>query len=548
MYKQSMSSENTGYLVLARKYRSQTFAELIGQEALVQTLTNAIKTGRLHHAYVLTGIRGTGKTSTARLLAKALNCENGPSVEWAEDDAQCAAIAEGNHVDVLEFDAASHRGVDDIADLFEGVAYAPVQGRYKVYIIDEVHMLSKQAFNSLLKTLEEPPAQVKFIFATTEVNKIPVTVLSRCQRFDLKRVTAETLAQHYTNILEKEGVKADPAAINQISKAADGSVRDGLSLLDQAMALSGGAEISTALVEEMLGLADRSQAYDLFDRLMTGDVESTLEKFDQIHTLGHDPQLLLTELLELNHLITRLKVVKGLRDSQQLSELERTRGVALADKLSLENLARVYQMFLTAATEAKTADRPHEAVAMALIRITNLATLPPVQQLVDQAKKAAPVAAAQVQELPAKKPDPAPEVKSAPAPIQSDPQPENPTPKFSDWGAIIRSLKEDSPSLGAALEQQARCQSMDGQNVQVSIKKGLYDGTEMVRDLRQYLGQGWQIDIVEAEGGETLSETRQRNKQEAITEAKEDPGVKQILDMFPDAEVVEVNSNQEGVE
>lgn len=370
------------YLVLARKYRPFTFTDVIGQEALITTLTNAIKADKLHHAYVLTGIRGTGKTTTARIIAMALNCENGPAVTWEDTDPQAKAIIQGTHVDVLEFDAASHRGIDDIRDLFEGVAYAPVQGRFKVYIIDEVHMLTMPAFNALLKTLEEPPSNVKFIFATTEVHKIPVTILSRCMRFDLKRIPVATLQQHYANILKQEGIKAEDDALSLIARAADGSARDGLSLLDQAIAIAGEAPITTAAVTAMLGMADRTRLYDLLDILFSGDAAKTLEKMAEFYTNGQDGLLLVQELMERVHVLTQLKLFPQMADT--LPEIDRTRAAPIAKAIPLENLARVFQMLLHLATEAKHAERPFEAVEMGLVRICHLAALPAVADLLKE--------------------------------------------------------------------------------------------------------------------------------------------------------------------
>src|SRR5690349_15606867 len=292
-----MTDSQTIYRVLARKYRPATFAELIGQEAMVRTLTNAIATGRIAHAFILTGVRGVGKTTTARILARALNCigpdgAGGPTVSPCGLCEPCRAIAEDRHVDVMEMDAASRTGVDDIRELTDGVRYKPVSARFKIYIIDEVHMLSKNAFNALLKTLEEPPADVKFIFATTEIHKVPITVLSRCQRFSLRRVPVEMLAEHYRRIAEAEGIAIEPAALGLIARAADGSVRDGLSLLDQAIALSDGP-IAEATVRDMLGIADRGLVFDLFETVMKGDAAGALRLLDSLHQGGADPLMVL---------------------------------------------------------------------------------------------------------------------------------------------------------------------------------------------------------------------------------------------------------------
>lgn len=374
-------TEQKAYMVLARKYRPQNFQSLIGQGALVRTLQNAIEAERIHHAYVLTGIRGIGKTTTARILAMALNCEHGPATSWAEDDAQCAAIAQGRHVDVLEFDAASHTGVDDVRSLFEGVGYQPVQGRYKIYIIDEVHMLSRQAFNALLKTLEEPPAHVKFIFATTEVHKIPVTVLSRCQRFDLKRVTVADLSAHFTAICAQENIQIAAGAVELIAHSADGSVRDGLSLLDQAIALAGKAEITEEAVAQMLGQAGSGQILALLEQTLKGEAALALEAMQKFYHNGHDPLLVMQEVLKALHLLTRLKIVPNLEADASLREVERKTAVPMAKALPLDGLGRAYQMLLQGLEEAKKAPRPLEAVEMALVRVAYLAPIPALEIL-----------------------------------------------------------------------------------------------------------------------------------------------------------------------
>ncbi len=373
----------TPYRVLARKYRPASFADMIGQEALVRTLTHAIASGRIAQGYMLTGVRGVGKTTTARILARAFNCvgpdgRGDPTAMPCGACPHCLAIAEDRHIDVIEMDAASRTGVGDIRELIEGVRYAPVEARFKIYIIDEVHMLSSQAFNALLKTLEEPPAHVKFIFATTDIRKVPVTVLSRCQRFDLRRVDAETLAAHYARIAAAEGIKVAPGALAVIARAADGSVRDGLSLLDRALALGGDAgEIGEDRVRDMLGLADRSRLFDLFDLLMKGETPEALALFGELYQSGADPALLLQDLLDLTHWLTRIKLVPAAAEDPAAAEIERRRGRELAGRLSIPILTRCWQMLLKGLAEVQAAPSALQAAEMALIRITHAADMPP---------------------------------------------------------------------------------------------------------------------------------------------------------------------------
>jgi len=389
------------YRVLARKYRPRSFADVIGQDAMVRTLTNAIAAGRLAHAFMLTGVRGVGKTTTARIIARALNCvgpdgKGGPTVQPCGQCDNCIAIAEDRHVDVMEMDAASRTGVNDIRELIDGVRYRPVGARYKIYIIDEVHMLSTNAFNALLKTLEEPPEHVKFIFATTEIRKVPITVLSRCQRFDLRRVDTETLTRHFLKIAEAEGVKIAPGAVGLIARAADGSVRDGLSLLDQAIARTEG-EIGDADVRDMLGLADRVQIFDLFDGLMKGDTKGALDLLSNMYAAGADPSVVMQDLLDLTHWLTRVKLVAEVADSPGVPEAERVRGKAMAEKLSIPLLSRCWQMLLKGLSEVQSAPQALQAAEMVLIRLTHAASLPPPADLIRQLQEGAGNGAAEPQ-------------------------------------------------------------------------------------------------------------------------------------------------------
>ncbi len=407
----STSTTDRPYRVLARTYRPSLFSELIGQEALVRTLSNAIEGGRLAHAYLLTGVRGVGKTTAARLLARALNCigadgSGGPTITPCGVCEHCVAITEDRHVDVLEMDAASRTGVDDIRELIEGVRYRPVSARNKVYIIDEVHMLSKQAFNALLKTLEEPPPHVTFIFATTEVRKVPVTVVSRCQRFDLRRIDAEALVRHLEDILAKEGAAADAGALALIARAADGSVRDALSMLDQAIAHCDG-KIDEDRVRDMLGLADRVQVFDLFEAVMAGEIKTALDELARQYEAGVDPLVVLHDLLELTHWLTRVKVAPAAVDAMTVPEAERRRGGDLAKRLAMPVLARAWQMLLKGLGEARVAPNPLAAAEMVLVRLAYVADLPAPAELVKAIR-----AGGDGQDAAAR--PPAPEARSAP--------------------------------------------------------------------------------------------------------------------------------------
>ncbi len=395
------ASSGASYRVLARKYRPASFADLIGQEAMVRTISNAFESGRIPQAWILTGVRGVGKTTTARILARALNYElsdgsvKGPTINMTEPGIHDQSIMESRHVDIIEMDAASHNGVDDVRQINEAVRYSPVSARYKVYILDEVHMLSTAAFNALLKTLEEPPPHVKFVFATTEIRKVPITILSRCQRFDLRRVDATVLVKHLEGICAKENIAAEPEALGLIARAAEGSVRDALSLLDQAIAHAAGS-VRAEDIRQMLGLADRTRIIDLFEALMRGDMPRALGELRDQYDSGADPAVVLSDLAEFTHFVTRVKVVPAVADDVSLAEAERTRGRDFATKLSMRVLSRTWQMLFKGLAEVQEAGKPLAAAEMVLVRIAYAADLPTPDEVVrDIQQNGAPAPAPQ---------------------------------------------------------------------------------------------------------------------------------------------------------
>ncbi|HVG82510.1 MAG TPA: DNA polymerase III subunit gamma/tau [Methylomirabilota bacterium] len=557
------------YRVLARKYRPARFEELIGQEAMVRTLSNAIRTGRLAHAFMLTGVRGVGKTTTARIIARALNCvgpdgAGGPTVSPCGQCQHCTGIAEDRHVDVIEMDAASRTSVEDIRELIEGVRYRPVMARYKVYIVDEVHMLSRSAFNALLKTLEEPPQHVKFIFATTEIRKVPVTVLSRCQRFDLRRVEAEVLADHFTQIARKEGTEIEPAAAALIARAADGSVRDGLSLLDQAIALADG-RVSEAQVRAMLGLADRTQAFDLFEAAMRGDASAALAHFASLYAAGADPALVLQDLLELTHWVTRVKLAPSAAADPTVPEAERVRGQALAERLSMPVLARAWQMLLKGLTETQTAPHPGQSAEMVLVRLAYAADLPSPADLVRKAGTAAPSGAAPAPAPAERKPVRAAEpVASAPRPqpvgdsaagsrgtalARSAPQPQALTepaepaevlPQPDSFAAVAQLFADQREAiLHAHIRNNLHLVRFDSGRIEVRPTEHAPPNltNKMGELLTKWTGRRWVVSVSREEGAQTLSQAAAHEAERILTEAAAHPLVKAALETFPGAAI-----------
>jgi DNA polymerase-3 subunit gamma/tau len=518
------------YRVLARKYRPQTFTQLIGQDAMVQTLANGIKRERLAHAFLMTGVRGVGKTSTARLIAKALNCigpdgQGGPTIDPCGHCEPCIAIAEGRHIDVIEMDAASHTGVDDVREIIEAVRYAAVSARYKIYIIDEVHMLSRNAFNALLKTLEEPPPHVKFLFATTEADKLPVTVLSRCQRFDLRRIDAPVLAKHFAWICEEEGVSADDEALAMIAAAAEGSVRDGLSILDQAIAhadLAGDLDlegrVTVAQVQEMLGLADKSVQRRLFAAMLAGDGADLLELVAHQFALGVEPLALLRGCMELTHRTAVAQLGQGAGDA--VSAEERAAIEGWAKGLTAGQLHRLWQLLLKGFDEVRTAPDPLVAAQMALLRVMHAADMPDPGTL---AKK--------LEEL-ATRPMPA-------APAGSEPAAgANPAPP---WEALVEAVERSGQlRIGQIMRDWVRVVAVGHNQLSYSVTPGYPgDPSPDIRDgLLKATGERWQIELTRSEGLPSLRELAEAKQQAEDAAQRCNPLVEAVFAAFPSAEII----------
>ncbi len=576
------------YLVLARKYRPNDFDALIGQDAMVQTLTNAFKTGRIHHAFILTGVRGVGKTTTARILARAFNYagENGaaPSLELSRIGENCQAIIEGRHVDVIEMDAASNTGIDDIREIIDSVKYGPVSAPYKVYIIDEVHMLSKQAFNGLLKTLEEPPPYVKFIFATTEIRKVPVTILSRCQRFDLRRVAPETMLSYLESLLKKETIKFEPEALKMIVRAGEGSVRDCLSLTDQAISHGNGA-IDANSVATMLGLADRGRSIELFEAIIAGDIAKGLDLMRAAYDSGGDPLRIIADLADFTHLVTRIKVAPATLDDPALTPDERNNGKELAAKLGMRSLTRTWQILQGGFEEVAKAANPINAAEMVLVRLAYAADLPSPDELIEKLS-----ATEQVQDGASGSSSPA--VSSRPSFTGSSPSSSpravsttgTPTGATKDTAlgattgmganqafatpkAAVFSLPASAPETTAmpapqnfaalvalaaqkrdlvvkhALESDIRLISFEVGRIEIALTQQADKSivSMLCARLKQWTGQAWMVVVSSAQtSATTLRQRSDMEKKSRFAAARKDPLVQAILETFPQAKLVAV--------
>ncbi|MFZ5737136.1 MAG: DNA polymerase III subunit gamma/tau [Pseudomonadota bacterium] len=578
----SLSAPAGAYRVLARKYRPSSFDDLIGQEAVVRTVSNAFDTGRIPQAWILTGVRGVGKTTTARILARALNYElpdgsvKGPSIHMPVHGVHCKAIMESRHMDVLEMDAASHTGVDDVRQINDSVRYAPASARYKVYIIDEVHMLSTAAFNAFLKTLEEPPEHAKFVFATTEIRKVPVTVLSRCQRFDLRRVEADVLMTHLSNIAQKEGVEVEPEALGIIARAAEGSVRDSLSLFDQAIAHAAG-EVRADAVRQMLGLADRTRVIALFDALARGDIAAAFAEFRDQYETGADPVVVLSDLAEFVNFVTRVKIVPAIADNVAFGEAERLRGREFATKLSMRVLSRMWQMLLKGIAEVQGATRPAAAAEMVLVRIAYAADLPTPDEALrmlqqsgggdapaspggggssgrggaSAALASAPVlsapSAAMLRSAPTMSAAPAPTMLrggldgAARSPVSAPaPEPEPPALKVTTFPQLVALASEKRDVMTRlALEADVRLVRIEDGRLELALEPTASRSliNELGRKLEQWTGRRWTVIVSNEPGQPTLRQQSMAQQNERERAAENDPRVQEVLARFPGAKL-----------
>jgi DNA polymerase-3 subunit gamma/tau len=557
-------AKSEAYRVLARKYRPQDFTGLIGQEALVRTLRNAFATGRIAHAFMLTGVRGVGKTTTARIIARALNCigpdgtRKEPTIHPCGVCDPCVAIAESRHMDVLEMDGASNNGVEEVRQIVDSVRYAPASARYKVYIIDEVHMLSKAAFNALLKTLEEPPPHVEFIFATTEIRKVPVTILSRCQRFDLRRIETEVLVTHLERIAGQEQVEIEPAALALIARAAEGSVRDALSLLDQAIAHEEGRAIRADSVRDMLGLADRGRILDLFEKTMRGDIAAALADLSDIYNSGADPLVVMQDLLEITHFLTRLKVAPDAQGFFDGSSGEAKRAASIAAGLPISVLTRAWQMLLKGLFEVRDSVRPIAAAEMALVRLAYAADLPPTDRLVrdvlesERSTPSAPmprsVRAPQSGTVVARGSD-AVSAQALPS-AETDFSPREQVPE----APALNTLADIAALAGAKGASVLRVQIENHIHL-VRLEPGQIEfrpaaaaprtlAGDLAQKLKEWTGTRWVVTLAREGGEPTLAEQRRAAREKKLEQVAQTPMVRAVLDRFPGAEIVAVRDRE----
>jgi DNA polymerase-3 subunit gamma/tau len=551
------------YRVLARKYRPRTFDDLIGQEAMVRTISNAFTTGRIPQAWMLTGVRGVGKTTTARILARGLNYEpmegggTGPTIHMPTLGRHCESIMESRHVDVMEMDAASHTGVENIRQITDAVRYGPVQSRYKVYIIDEVHMLSTAAFNAFLKTLEEPPEHAKFVFATTEIRKVPVTILSRCQRFDLRRIETTVLQQHLARICESEDVLAEPEALSTLARAAEGSVRDSLSLLDQAVA-HGAGTVTAEAVLDMLGLADRGQVIDLFEAVMRGDVPSSFAALRAGYDAGADPAQMLSDLAAFTHMVTRFKLVPDAAKDPALTEAERVRGTAFAGALSIRALSRAWQVLVKAVPEVGASQRPLAAAEMALVRLAYAADLPTPDEALRSLREGLGGSFGNPGTTTAPNGGPAPALNAPAATRPSSPSggaalARAPAPTLAAAPAHTVALRrfEDVVALAGerrdivmkgALERDVRLVRFEDGHIEFALAEGGSRSlpNDLSRALADWTGRRWAVVLSSKPGEPTLAERKRAHEAERRSDAESHPLVRAVLASFPGAAIVDV--------
>jgi len=540
------------YRVLARKYRPIRFEDLVGQEPMVRTLANSFAAGRIHQAYILTGVRGVGKTSTARILARAFNYSlpgkiDRPSVDMPELGLHCQAIMESRHVDVIEMDAASHTGIDDVREIIENARYRPVSARTKVYIIDEVHMLSKQAFNGLLKTLEEPPEHVKFLFATTEIDKVPITVRSRCIRFDLRRIESGPMIAHLRKICAAEGVAAEPEALALIARVAEGSVRDALSLLDQAIAHSGHAGVAAAAVRDMLGLSDKGEVIVLFERVMKGEIAEALELARALHQAGADAADILIELAEFCHFVTRAKIAGAAADDPTASEIERERAREFADRLTLGVMTRAWQILLKGVEDVRDSPRPLASAEMALIRLAYASDLPAPEEALRRLSQASdgprhappltPVGGGPRGSMRLAADEPAAdEAAPSPSPLAARLR----LASFEDVVALARAKRDIQ--LVDSLERDVRLARFEAGSISFTPVEGAAPGLAqtLARRLQEWTGERWMVALVAGSTAPTQREAAQARDTERASGAAAHPLVRKVLDRFKGARIVDV--------